>query len=143
EIKRFCLNSECFSKSVEYSYRESVGLWGGREMGGVTSSMAAKFAFFPPTPPSYKIFTDDATGLLLLTQVPHRENVDVLRLSSRRGNEIVRLCSLPYGHHHPPLLPREFRRCLPDVRALHRVEHPLARQSLGGGGGNRSDEGDQ
>ncbi|CAN1845714.1 Alpha/beta hydrolase domain-containing protein 17C [Linum perenne] len=58
-------------------------------MGGVTSSMAAKFAFFPPTPPSYKLITDDATGLLLLNHFPHRENVDVLRLTTRRGNEIV------------------------------------------------------
>ncbi|KAJ9163831.1 hypothetical protein P3X46_023459 [Hevea brasiliensis] len=57
-------------------------------MGGVTSSMAAKFAFFPPNPPSYKLITDDA-GLLLLDHFPHRENVDVLRLPTRRGTEIV------------------------------------------------------
>lgn len=58
-------------------------------MGGVTSSMAAKFAFFPPNPPSYKLITDDATGLLLMDPFPHRENVDVLRLPTRRGTEIV------------------------------------------------------
>ncbi|GER53198.1 alpha/beta-Hydrolases superfamily protein [Striga asiatica] len=58
-------------------------------MGGVTSSMAAKLAFFPPTPPSYKLITDDATGLLLLQPFPHRENVDVLKLPTRRGTEIV------------------------------------------------------
>ncbi|KAL7115421.1 hypothetical protein ACP275_04G183100 [Erythranthe tilingii] len=58
-------------------------------MGGVTSSMAAKLAFFPPTPPSYKVVTDDATGLLLLQPFPHRENVDVLKLPTRRGTEIV------------------------------------------------------
>ncbi|KAF2282879.1 hypothetical protein GH714_043363 [Hevea brasiliensis] len=58
-------------------------------MGGVTSSMAAKFAFFPPNPPSYKLITDDATGLLLLDHFPHRENVDVLRLPTRRGTDIV------------------------------------------------------
>ncbi|KAE8036878.1 hypothetical protein FH972_009511 [Carpinus fangiana] len=58
-------------------------------MGGVTSSMAAKFAFFPPNPPSYKLITDDATGLLLLDPFPHRENVEVLRLPTRRGTEIV------------------------------------------------------
>ncbi|KAF2314138.1 hypothetical protein GH714_023647 [Hevea brasiliensis] len=55
-------------------------------MGGVTSSMAAKFAFFPPNPPSYKLITDDATGLLLLDHFPHRENVDVLRLPTRRAH---------------------------------------------------------
>ncbi|XP_057787948.1 uncharacterized protein LOC131005148 [Salvia miltiorrhiza] len=58
-------------------------------MGGVTSSMAAKLAFFPPTPPSYKLVTDQATGLQLLHPFPHRENVDVLRLPTRRGTEIV------------------------------------------------------
>lgn len=58
-------------------------------MGGVTSSMAAKLAFFPPTPPSYKLITDEATGLLLLHPFPHRENVDVVKLPTRRGTEIV------------------------------------------------------
>ncbi|KAL4307240.1 hypothetical protein AHAS_Ahas16G0258500 [Arachis hypogaea] len=58
-------------------------------MGGVTSSMAAKFAFFPPSPPSYKLVRDEMTGLLLLTPFPHRENVEVLKLPTRRGTEIV------------------------------------------------------
>lgn len=58
-------------------------------MGGVTSSMAAKFAFFPPNPPSYKLIRDDLTGLLLLSPFPHRENVEVLKLPTRRGTEIV------------------------------------------------------
>lgn len=58
-------------------------------MGGVTSSMAAKFAFFPPNPPSYKVVKDEATGLLLMDPLPHRENVDVLKFPTRRGNEIV------------------------------------------------------
>ncbi|GMI76725.1 hypothetical protein like AT4G24760 [Hibiscus trionum] len=58
-------------------------------MGGVTSSMAAKFAFFPPNPPSYKLIKEEATGILVLDPFPHRENVDVLRLPTRRGNEIV------------------------------------------------------
>ncbi|CAH9109865.1 unnamed protein product [Cuscuta epithymum] len=60
-------------------------------MGGVTSSMAAKLAFFPPSPPSYKVVKDEVTGLLLLDPFPHRENVDVLRLKTRRGSEIVAL----------------------------------------------------
>ncbi|KAM0000333.1 hypothetical protein Hdeb2414_s0434g00892951 [Helianthus debilis subsp. tardiflorus] len=58
-------------------------------MGGMTSSMAAKFAFFPPNPPSYKLVKDDLTGLLLLSPFPHRENVEVLKLTTRRGSEIV------------------------------------------------------
>eukprot|EP01018_Ginkgo_biloba_P028252 Gb_35347 [translate_table: standard] len=58
-------------------------------MGGVTSSVAAKFAFFPPSPPSYKIIRDEVTGMLKMSDVPQRENVDVLKLSTRRGQEIV------------------------------------------------------
>ncbi|XP_022769923.1 protein ABHD17B-like isoform X2 [Durio zibethinus] len=58
-------------------------------MGGVTSSMAAKFAFFPPNPPSYKLIKDGETGILLLHPFLHHENVDVLRLPTRRGTEIV------------------------------------------------------
>ncbi|KAF3785331.1 ABHD17B protein [Nymphaea thermarum] len=58
-------------------------------MGGVTSSVAAKFAFFPPNPPSYKIVDDEIGGGLSMTNVPHRENVDVLRLKTRKGNEII------------------------------------------------------
>ncbi|GAB2289439.1 hypothetical protein Dimus_023748 [Dionaea muscipula] len=58
-------------------------------MGGVTSSMAAKFAFFPPNPPSYRVIKDETTGLLLLGPYPHRENVDILRIPTRKGTEIV------------------------------------------------------
>ncbi|CAN4085197.1 unnamed protein product [Withania somnifera] len=60
-------------------------------MGGVTSSMAAKLAFFPPNPPSYRVITDQLTNLFLLDTFPHRENVDVLKLPTRRGTEIVAL----------------------------------------------------
>lgn len=59
------------------------------KMGGVTSSMAAKLAFFPPNPPSYKLVRDEATELFLMDPFPHRENVDILRLPTRRGTEIV------------------------------------------------------
>ncbi|KAF2308424.1 hypothetical protein GH714_009516 [Hevea brasiliensis] len=58
-------------------------------MGGVASTMAAKFAFFPPNPPSYKLITDDLTGLLLLSPFPHRENVEILKLPTKKGTEIV------------------------------------------------------
>lgn len=51
--------------------------------------MAAKFAFFPPTPPSYKLITDDLTGLLTFNTFPHRENVEILKLPTRRSTEIV------------------------------------------------------
>ncbi|ESW11377.1 hypothetical protein PHAVU_008G024800 [Phaseolus vulgaris] len=58
-------------------------------MGAVTSSMAAKFAFFPPNPPSYGVGVDEVTGKLKMTGVVTRENVDVLKLCTKRGNTIV------------------------------------------------------
>ncbi|KAF8407907.1 hypothetical protein HHK36_007045 [Tetracentron sinense] len=58
-------------------------------MGGVTSSVAAKLAFFPPNPPSYKLVVDELTGKLMMTGVPVRENVELLKLGTKRGNEIV------------------------------------------------------
>lgn len=59
-------------------------------MGGVTSSIAAKFAFFPPTPPSYTVEADESCGgQLFIPEVPRREGVDVLKLRTKRGNEIV------------------------------------------------------
>lgn len=60
-------------------------------MGGVTSSIAAKFAFFPPSPPSYTVVSDENSGQLKLSipEVPRRDDVDVLKLKTRRGNEIV------------------------------------------------------
>ena len=60
-------------------------------MGAVTSSVAARFAFFPPTPASYQVVEDEVTGKLRMTDVAPRENVDVLKLSTKRGNEIVAL----------------------------------------------------
>lgn len=58
-------------------------------MGGVTSSMAAKMAFFPPSPPSYTVVEEAATGALVLESFPRRENVRVVRFVTRRGSEIV------------------------------------------------------
>ncbi|KAJ6834425.1 protein ABHD17B-like isoform X1 [Iris pallida] len=56
-------------------------------MGGVTSFMAAKFAFFPPDPPSYTL-TEDG-GRLSMSGVPTGGGAEVRRLKTRRGNEIV------------------------------------------------------
>ncbi|XP_022771993.1 protein ABHD17B-like [Durio zibethinus] len=59
-------------------------------MGGVTSSIAAKFAFFPPNPPSYTVVEDESYGgRLCIPQVPRRNDVDVLKLRTGRGNDIV------------------------------------------------------
>ncbi|XP_060192765.1 uncharacterized protein LOC132622220 [Lycium barbarum] len=58
-------------------------------MGAVTSSMAAKFAFFPPSPPSYRVVVEETTGKLKLSDVAGKENVDVLKLPTKKGTEIV------------------------------------------------------
>ncbi|KAF8039184.1 hypothetical protein BT93_B1668 [Corymbia citriodora subsp. variegata] len=58
-------------------------------MGSATSSMAAKFAFFPPTPPSYGVYADESTGRLRMSDVNQRDDVEVMRLRTKRGNEIV------------------------------------------------------
>lgn len=62
-------------------------------MGAVTSTMAAKFAFFPPDPPSYGLVAVDEAGAAgvrwEMVGVTKREGAEVLRLRSRKGNEIV------------------------------------------------------
>lgn len=57
----------------------------------MTSSVAAKFAFFPPNPPSYTVVVDESSdsGKLRMTDVSERANVDVLKLKTKRGTEIV------------------------------------------------------
>ncbi|CAK7335239.1 unnamed protein product [Dovyalis caffra] len=63
-------------------------------MGVVTSTMAAKFAFFPPSPPSYEL-EEECGGkkLRIVTGAgvhnSNRENVDVLTLETKRGNHVV------------------------------------------------------
>ncbi|KZV24614.1 alpha/beta hydrolase domain-containing protein 17B [Dorcoceras hygrometricum] len=58
-------------------------------MGEMTSSMSAKFAFFPPNPLSYEVVNDEGTGLLQLSPFPHRESVEIMKLPTRRGMKIV------------------------------------------------------
>ncbi|PRQ40539.1 putative serine aminopeptidase, S33, alpha/Beta hydrolase [Rosa chinensis] len=60
-------------------------------MGSATSSMAAKFAFFPPDPPSYNIFVDEPTGKMRISDVHPRQDVDVVKINTKKGNEIVAL----------------------------------------------------
>ncbi|KAJ1412737.1 Serine aminopeptidase, S33 [Sesbania bispinosa] len=80
-------------------------------MGGVTSSIAAKFAFFPPQPPSYTVVlpetaAEGSAARLTIPEVPMKDNVDVLKLRTRRGNEIVAVyvkyhrptCTMLYSH---------------------------------------------
>ncbi|KAJ7953977.1 alpha/beta hydrolase domain-containing protein 17B-like [Quillaja saponaria] len=59
-------------------------------MGSATSSMAAKFAFFPPNPPSYNVYVDESSGKLRMSDAIHqREDVDIVKLDTKKGNEIV------------------------------------------------------
>ncbi|KAL8171527.1 hypothetical protein V2J09_023331 [Rumex salicifolius] len=77
-------------------------------MGAVTSSIAAKFAFFPPTPPSYTVIDEDEDQLssdvngiavaegsgtkfakLRIPEASRRDAIEVLKLRTRRGNDIV------------------------------------------------------
>lgn len=57
-------------------------------MGNVTGTVASKFAFFPPEPPTYKVLKeeDGKTGLSFLTA---EMNVDVHILETKSGNKIV------------------------------------------------------
>jgi len=56
-------------------------------MGNVTSSVAARFAFFPPDPPSYKLCIDG--GKLYMTNVPRDKYKDVQLVETKEGNRIV------------------------------------------------------
>ncbi|CAL5328051.1 unnamed protein product [Camellia sinensis] len=66
-------------------------------MGNVTSSVAAKFAFFPPDPPTYDVYRDD-DGRLVFTGLTADKNVDVHLLDTKGGNKIVAtFWRHPYG----------------------------------------------
>ncbi|XP_078438977.1 uncharacterized protein LOC144709323 [Wolffia australiana] len=59
-------------------------------MGNVTSSVAAKFAFFPPDPPTYDVVREGGVdGKVSLSGFPRDKNVDVHLLETRAGNKIV------------------------------------------------------
>ncbi|KAL0450024.1 UNVERIFIED_CONTAM: hypothetical protein Slati_1558800 [Sesamum latifolium] len=75
-------------------------------MGGVTSTIAAKFAFFPPSPPSYTVVADESCGgVLCIPEVPRREDVDVLRLRTRREMILWRCTSATPGPTPPCSIP--------------------------------------
>jgi abhydrolase domain-containing protein 17 len=85
-------------------------------MGGVTSSVASKLAFFPPNPPSYGVVDEEETASedtapgttataatgndpdkakktttrrVVITGVPWRPGVEARRVPTRRGTEII------------------------------------------------------
>ncbi|GJM97924.1 hypothetical protein PR202_ga14887 [Eleusine coracana subsp. coracana] len=65
-------------------------------MGGVTSTVAARFAFFPPSPPSYGVEAPPSpaaaaadSAVVELSGVPRRGRVEARRLPTKRGTEVV------------------------------------------------------
>ncbi|BAT76209.1 hypothetical protein VIGAN_01418200 [Vigna angularis var. angularis] len=57
-------------------------------MGNVTGTVAAKFAFFPPEPPTYDVCRE-GDGRVVLSCVTADKNVDVHILDTKGGNKIV------------------------------------------------------
>ncbi|GAA0164839.1 hypothetical protein Leryth_011029 [Lithospermum erythrorhizon] len=58
-------------------------------MGNVTASVAAKFAFFPPEPPTYKVHRDELEGRLVCSGLNVDKKVDIHLLDTKGGNKIV------------------------------------------------------
>lgn len=52
------------------------------------SSLAAKFAFFPPDPPTYTVKKDDG-GRLVASGIARDHSMDVVVLDTKRGNKVV------------------------------------------------------
>ncbi|KAJ4830371.1 hypothetical protein Tsubulata_011979 [Turnera subulata] len=57
-------------------------------MGNVTSNVAAKFAFFPPDPPTYDVYREQ-DGKLVMPGVTADKNMDVHLLETKAGNKVV------------------------------------------------------
>ncbi|KAJ8753184.1 hypothetical protein K2173_017769 [Erythroxylum novogranatense] len=57
-------------------------------MGNVTSNVAAKFAFFPPDPPTYDVYRE-VDDRIVLSGLTADKNVEVNLLDTKAGNKIV------------------------------------------------------
>ena len=58
-------------------------------MGNVTSNVAAKLAFFPPSPATYGVSKDEETGKLMFTGVTPEKSMDVHQITTKSGNKVV------------------------------------------------------
>ncbi|RRT71080.1 hypothetical protein GW17_00034812 [Ensete ventricosum] len=59
-------------------------------MGNVTSSVAARFAFFPPEPATYEVSRErGGDGRLRLTGLSPEKSVEVHLVETRAGNRVV------------------------------------------------------
>jgi hypothetical protein len=56
-------------------------------MGNVTGTVAAKFAFFPPEPPTYEVFKGN-DGVMVFSGTTDK-NVDVHIVDTKGGNKVV------------------------------------------------------
>ncbi|XP_052198440.1 uncharacterized protein LOC127805729 isoform X1 [Diospyros lotus] len=66
-------------------------------MGNVTSNVAARFAFFPPDPPTYDVYRE-GDGRIIFTGLSADKNVDVHLIDTKGGNKIVAtFWKHPYG----------------------------------------------
>ncbi|XP_057420202.1 uncharacterized protein LOC130714315 [Lotus japonicus] len=57
-------------------------------MGNVTGTVAAKFAFFPPEPPTYDVYREQ-DGTAVFSGITADKNVDVHVLETKGGNRVV------------------------------------------------------
>lgn len=53
------------------------------------SSLAARFAFFPPEPATYAVRKDEVTGRLVASGVPRDNALDVLLVDTKKGSKVV------------------------------------------------------
>ncbi|KAJ6803341.1 formin-like protein 3 isoform X1 [Iris pallida] len=100
-------------------------------MGGITSSIAARFAFFPPTPASYQLAADpDTDGAPSIPEISAFSSScsspsqhDVLRVRTRKGHDVVAVhVRNARATDHAALLPRQRGRPRPDVPAPRRSQ---------------------
>lgn len=57
-------------------------------MGNVTGTVAAKFAFFPPEPPTYEVYKENDDGVLKISGTMDK-SVDVHIVDTKGGNKVV------------------------------------------------------
>ncbi|XP_057746644.1 uncharacterized protein LOC130965902 [Arachis stenosperma] len=52
-------------------------------------NVASRFAFYPPTPPTYKVLEEKDGMKLIFSPLPKEKNVEVHRLDTKSGNKII------------------------------------------------------
>lgn len=57
-------------------------------MGCWVSHLASKFAFFPPSPPTYQVKKED-DGRVVASGVPRDSSMDVLLIDTKHGSKVV------------------------------------------------------